>query len=125
MTMAAFSAPHRYGVRPYVAIEGRRGVYLGNSEDYVTRFNMLVRKWRAETAYVSSTKVMFDHPAFVEIVGMGELVIPLIISEISRQPDLLLGALTRITGENPVSEAERGNVYLMAIAWIEWYRRRP
>jgi hypothetical protein len=67
---------------------------------------------------------MFDHPAFVEMVSMGDRAIPLIIGEIERQPDLLVGALVRITGENPVPQDDQGDVYAMAMAWIEWYRRR-
>jgi hypothetical protein len=55
---------------------------------------------------------------------MGEKAIPLIIGEISRQPDLLFGALSRITGENPVSKNAQGDVYAMVTAWIEWNRRR-
>src|SRR5262245_49980008 len=118
MNMAVTSsAPAKMGVRSFEPIAGRRGHYKQHAEDYVARFSKLVRKWRADTAYTSSATEMFEHPAFIEIVGMGDIVVPLIIEEIERQPDLLVGALTRITGENPVAAGDRGNVYAMAIAW--------
>jgi hypothetical protein len=67
---------------------------------------------------------MYSHPAFIEIVLMGHRVVPLIIEELKKRPDLLVGALPRITSENPVSTSDRGNIYAMALAWIEWYRRK-
>jgi hypothetical protein len=121
---ALFETQPKFGVRPFEVAVGRPGRYTKHAEDYVSRFFKLVRKWRAETAYASSTSEMFNHSAFIEIVRMGVPVIPLIVFELKRQPDLLVAALTRITGENPVSTGDRGNVYAMASAWIEWYQRR-
>ena len=117
MNQAVIARPPRLGVRPFVDPPTRRGRYGPHGEDYVTRFYTLVRRWRAETAYVSSTTEMFTHPAFVEIVQMGKKVIPLIVGELRKQPDWLLGALVRITGENPVAARDRGEVYAMALAW--------
>lgn len=117
--------PPRLGLDGFIEIFGRRGRYSRHSEDYVSRFYRLVRRWRAQTAYVSSATAMFDHPAFVEIVGMGNKVVPLILGELRYQPDLLVGALPRITGENPVLPQDSGDIYAMARAWIEWYQPRP
>ena len=118
------SAPFKVGVRSFYADTGRHGRYSGNGEDYVSVFHKLVRRWRQETSYVSSTDQIFSHPSFLEIVGMGEKVIPLIIQELETQPDLLIGALAIISGDDPVSDGDRGNVYAMALAWIEWGKRR-
>jgi hypothetical protein len=118
------SRPFRVSIRPFKYVVIRPGRYAKHEDDYVSRFNRSVRKWRAETAYLSSTTDMFEHPSFIKIVQMGPKAAPLIISEISRQPDLLLGALPKITGENPVPSTDRGDIYAMASAWIEWYRRR-
>lgn len=125
MTMAVtLSSPLRAGIRSFQSDSGRPGKYARNGEDAVSRFHRLVRKWRIETAYVSSTSELFEHPSFVEIVSMGKEAVPLIIDELERQPDLLVGALTRITGENPVTTGDQGDVYAMIIAWNDWFQRR-
>lgn len=103
---------------------GRQRRYDRNTDDYVSRFRRLLRTWRAATAYVSSLDEMFEHPAFASIVQMGGKVVPLIIDELRRNPDLIVGALPIITGEDPVTERDRGDVYAMAVAWIEWGHRR-
>lgn len=102
--------------------QGRR--YLGHGEDFVTRFHRLVRVWRSETAHCSSLDTKFSHPAYVEIVGMGRKVIPLIIAEIQRQPDWLFGALPEITGEDPIADADRGDLDAMISSWVQWASRR-
>jgi hypothetical protein len=98
--------------------------YPQSAKDYVGRFYELVRKWRAETFMMSSATEALEHPAFKEIVSMGAKAISLIIQEIEMQPDLLIAALPILTGEDPVSEADRGDFAAMSIAWIEWYRRK-
>ncbi|MBZ9885629.1 hypothetical protein LB535_25135 [Mesorhizobium sp. CA10] len=113
-----------FGIRPFRELVGTRGQYHKSKEDYVSRFYQLVRTWRAETAYSSSSSEMFSHPAFREIVSMGRVVVPLIVQELRRQPDLLVAALPQITGDDPVSEDDRGDIYAMAASWIEWYQRR-
>ena len=123
-TTVTLSSPLRVGLRSFQSDSGRPGKYTKNIEDTVSRFHRLVRQWRIETAYVSSTSDLFGHPAFEEIVSMGREAVPLIIDELERQPDLLVGALTRITGENPVTSADRGDVYAMVIAWQDWFQRR-
>jgi hypothetical protein len=124
MNNAVLAPPSRFGIQPFTDVVGKRGRYTGHGEDFVSRFYRLVRRWRAETAYVSSATDMFEHPAFVEIVGMGRKLIRLIIDELRQQPDHLVGALVRITGQNPVLMHDRGDVYAMATAWIEWYQRQ-
>jgi hypothetical protein len=123
-SQAMLVPPGRFGgVRGFKDVMGKRGRYAAHAEDYVGRFYRLLRKWRAETAFLSSTTEMYSHPAFIEIVLMGNKVVPLIVQELRKRPDLLVGALSRITSENPVSANDRGNVYAMAAAWIEWFNR--
>lgn len=116
--LASAPKPRR---RDYTPIIGTPRRYTQHKDDYVSRFKRLVRKWRAETAYVSSTTDLLEHPAVAEIISMGDIVVPLIIDELRVQPDQLVGALVRITGENPISPCDRGDIYAMAAAWIEWH----
>lgn len=118
------TVPTRFGVRATRSDSSRPGRYKGHGEDYVARFHKLVRQWRSDTAHLSGAGEIFSHVAFREIVAMGDKAIPLVVSEIETQPDLLVAALPAITGDDPVASGDRGNVYAMVVAWIDWYRRR-
>lgn len=109
-------------VRSYSTI--RQGHYLPTKFDYSDRFQQHVRRWRFDTMFTSSVEKAISHPSFREIVSMGEKVVPLIISEISSRPDMLMIALQLITGENPVQDRHRGQMTEMASDWIDWYRRK-
>ena len=91
--------------------------------DYLSRFRKLVEKWRAQTIYMSSIDEIVEHPAFQEIVAMGEDIIPEILGEIRYQPDLLFLALQIITGENPMSQTGKGDVLAAVDAWLQWANR--
>jgi hypothetical protein len=86
------------------------------------RFRRLADAWRAETAYLSSSTAIFEHPAYQEIIQMGPEAIPLLLRELSADPDHWAWALTSITGENPVPPADRGNLPRMTEAWLRWGR---
>ena len=60
------------------------------------------------------------HPAYQEIIGMGERAVPLLLAELRREPDDWFWALHAITGANPVPAASRGNARTMAEAWLRW-----
>ena len=65
---------------------------------------------------------MAMHPAYQEIIGMGELAVPLILAELERDPDHWFWALKAITGADPVPEHCRGHLEEMAQAWLRWGR---
>ena len=100
------------------------GIYKPTGDDYVARFRRLVRQWRAATLYSSSGRECIEHPKFREILGMGDKILPLIIEEITVQPDPLIAALPILTGADPVTDRERGNFAAMATVWIEWFNNR-
>ncbi len=84
------------------------------------RFRRLTEQWKAETRFLSSTTAIAEHPAYREIVAMGEAVLPLIFDDLSRNPGQWYSALAILTGENPVAEADRGKIHAMTRAWLEW-----
>ena len=97
------------------------------SRDYVDaspRFRVLAEDWRRSTRLLSSIHAMVANPAYLEIVGMGRPALPLILAELSRQPDHWFPALVAISGENPVQDADAGNVRRMTASWLEWGRSR-
>jgi hypothetical protein len=103
------------GLRPET---GPRG-----SEDMETKFRALVKRWKKETAHLSSAARMARHPAYQEIIDMGQPVVPLLLAELRRKPNFWFAALRAITGENPVPPESAGSIE-MARAWVEWGRSK-
>ena len=89
-----------------------------------TKFRGLVKRWKKETAHLSSAARMASHPAYQEIIGMGQKVVPLLLAELKRKPDFWFAALRAITGENPVPPESAGKIKEMARAWIVWGRSK-
>jgi hypothetical protein len=88
------------------------------------RFRQLAKQWKQETEHLSSTARMIRHPAYQEIIRMGEPAVPLLLAELRRDPDFWFAALRTITGDDPVPAASTGKVREMARAWIEWGRAK-
>jgi len=88
------------------------------------RFRALAERWKKETAHHSNVAKKALHPAYQEIIGMGEGAVPLLLMELRREPDDWFWALHAITGANPVPAAGRGNVRAMTDAWVQWGREK-
>jgi hypothetical protein len=84
------------------------------------RFSMLKAEWEADTAHLSSVTEIAMHPAYQQIIGMGPIAIPLILSEMKKKPDHWFWALKSITGEDPVLQENRGQIMQMTKAWLRW-----
>jgi hypothetical protein len=87
------------------------------------RFRQLAEQWRGETAHLSNIRKKALHPAYQEIIGMGEPAVPLILTEMKRQPGQWFWALHAITGADPIAEELRGKLIEMTEAWLEWGRQ--
>ena len=94
------------------------------STEVVDKFYALATEWQNEVAGMSSTAQMSQHPAYQEIISMGTKIVPLLLSELKKNPLYWLAALSAITGENPVKPEQRGRVKQMASAWMEWGRNQ-
>ena len=84
------------------------------------QFRRLESSWMAEVGYHSSSTILINHPAFQEIISLGDAVVPLLLRDLEREPHLWVWALPRITGANPVEYADRGNIAKMSEAWVRW-----
>lgn len=82
------------------------------------------RKWINEVRYESSTTRIVMNHNYQQIIGLGPEVVPLIIQQLKEKPNYWFWALETITGENPVSPIQRGNIREMRNAWLEWGRRK-
>src|SRR5438876_3946469 len=90
------------------------------SEEELAHFHTLAERWKKETGHHSNIAKRDLHPAYQEILGMGERVVPLLLAELHREPDDWFWALHAIAGANPVAAESRGNLPAMAHAWLRW-----
>lgn len=95
-----------------------------SSETIEQRFRRLESKWMAETGHLSSYTAMVAHPAFREIVGMGEPVVRLMLRDLQDQRRLWVWALPEITGADPVAPGDAGKIAKMSEAWLRWGREQ-
>lgn len=87
-----------------------------------TRFLTLKKEWEDNTAYLSSMTKIVMHPAYQQIIGMGQIAIPFILSEMRKKPDHWFWALRSITGKDPVLPEHRGRFKQMTEDWLKWGR---
>ncbi len=84
------------------------------------RFDELADRWERETVLLSNSSRAARHPAHREIVGMGEIAVPLILERMRSQGRHWFQALRDITGADPVKPEDRGNVASMQASWLDW-----
>ncbi len=101
-------------------LQTKQGPPAEPTETVEHKFGRLAKDWLAGTTFVSSTSDLVSHPAFQEIVEMGPAVIPLLLRELANHTGQWHRALRRITGIDPTSAAERGNIDKAADAWLRW-----
>jgi hypothetical protein len=84
------------------------------------RFRQLEAEWLAATGVLSDDTAIVEHPAFRDIIALGEAVVPLMLRDLEKRPRLWVWALPQITGENPVPATDRGSIARMSEAWLRW-----
>ena len=82
------------------------------------RFDTLVRQWTEETRLSSSMREICTHPAYQEVIRLGEYVIPLIVEEMSMGELHWSWALSQITGQNPAANTESPRA--ATDVWLQW-----
>lgn len=95
-----------------------------SDESIAEKFSRLTHQWKHDAAFVSSVHTMSMHSAYQQIIGMGDAAIPLMLSELAREPDHWFWALNAITGVDPVRPSDRGDIQKMAQAWLKWGRAK-
>lgn len=95
-----------------------------SSTNVEATFKTLVNQWCQETRGMSSTDEMSMHPAYQSIIGMGEIVVPLLLRELENKTGRWFWALKSITREDPVPAEYRGKTQEMIKIWLEWGKQR-
>lgn len=84
------------------------------------KFRQLHQEWKAQTVALSSTHEIALTPAYQQIIGLGVEALPLILADLRATQDHWFWALKAISGDDPVSYDDRGDVDAMTSAWVRW-----
>ena len=101
------------------------------TEELESTFKELVKIWHRETAYHSNDHIRTHHPAYLQIIGFGEPVLPLIFRELEENGGHWFWALRAITGTNPEPPPEKISAGWVGLdikairkAWLKWGREQ-
>lgn len=109
---------------------------LESDADFAKRFARLAATWHEDTRFSSRMGRDAEHPAYREIIAMGERAVPLLLADLERNGGHWFIALHQITGaEPPIPEGHRGNKEVapgwigydikgMQAAWLAWGREK-
>ena len=86
------------------------------------RFRRLAAIWHRETDYLSSMSEASNHPAYREIIDLGQEVVPLLLRDLEEHHTHWFAALRAITGAQPIPKSAAGDIPKMAEAWLHWAR---
>lgn len=87
-------------------------------------FHSCLQKWKEETKFTSSLMEIIMHPSYQRIIGLGPVVIPFVLQELSENGGHWFWALQSLTGENPVPMEDQGRTRKMAEAWFQWGKQK-
>lgn len=88
--------------------------------ELMAQFQQLAFEWKSATAGLSSPRAIIEHPAYPQIIAMGEPILPLIFRDLQDNGGWWYPALRTLTGANPVPADVQGQPELNAAAWLCW-----
>ncbi|MHB1560123.1 MAG: hypothetical protein ACYC61_21950 [Isosphaeraceae bacterium] len=98
----------------------RKTIDSTRADEIAASFHRLAEEWKSETAPLSSIRLKKEHPAYHQLVAMGEPAIPLILADLARKPSHLFWVLRDITNMNPADPVVARDFRDVIRAWIEW-----
>ena len=89
-----------------------------NVDQHVQR---LLDTWRTDTAYLSSSSRVLEHPAYQELINLGSIALPALFRDLEKTRDGHLSkALSAVTGVHPIPKEDRGQICKIAETWLRW-----
>ena len=83
-------------------------------------FEILADEWIRERPRRADVAAMAKHPAYQQIIEMGDPAVGWLLGKLAEKPDHWFPALNRITGATPVPEQSQGKLEAMTEAWLSW-----
>jgi hypothetical protein len=94
------------------------------AETLEEKFNRLADTWQTAVAHLSSSSKRDNHPAYQEIIALGQPVVPLLLRDLERTSRHWFTALSLITKANPVAAEDAGNIRKMVQKWLDWGKKQ-
>jgi hypothetical protein len=91
-------------------------------ESFKERFDRLADAWHSAVAHHSSSRIRHNHPAYQEIIAMGQAVVPLLLRDLETNQRHWFAALAAITGADPIGDEDAGDISKMSEGWLRWGR---
>jgi hypothetical protein len=85
-------------------------------------FDQPLAQSRSETDHLSDAVATLMHPAHLKIIGLGQTVLPLILSDLGQGGGPWFTALKAITRADPVQPRHELTAKLMRADWLQWGR---
>jgi hypothetical protein len=89
-------------------------------KNLINKFEKLKAQWEKDTSHHSSMSIICNHPAYQEIIKMGDAIVPILLADLKKAPQHWFWALCVITGANPVPLEDRGKIKKMVNHWLKW-----
>ena len=83
-------------------------------------FQILADEWERELPRGVDVTQMVEHPAYQQIIEMGEPAVGWLLERLAERPARWFPALHSITGASPVPEQSHGKLKEMTEAWLSW-----
>ena len=96
-------------------------------------FNQLAAQWEKETAFHSNSYFITNHPAYCQIIEMGDAILPLVFKELEKGHTAVHWpcVLKAITGADPAPPPEPLPAGFVALdikaihqSWLQWGRQQ-
>ena len=95
------------------------------TQELEATFNKLAEQWVKETAFHSFGYFITNHPAYCDIVAMGEPALPFVFREMEKDGYHWHYMLHEITGFFPaLAEEDIGSSKKLDDAWLKWGREQ-
>ena len=88
------------------------------------RFVRLANEWKEQTGHYSLEWQRMMHPSFLEIIHIGQPVLPLILKDLQANGGHWSAALELLTGENPVLAEHLGFTSREREDWLAWGKEK-
>lgn len=93
---------------------------VGEDKSAVIRdiFETLADEWEAESRLESSFAQIFGNDKYLQIIGLGPLVLPHMLERFRAEPERWVGALKAVTRSNPATDESSREAVIDA--WEHW-----
>ncbi|MDP6422106.1 MAG: hypothetical protein FI707_13325 [SAR202 cluster bacterium] len=105
----------------------RESIMQANSPDEPIlrdKFRRLAKTWRDETGMYSVDVKKIAHPAYREIIELGDQAIPLILADLEQHGGHWHHALEAILGYSPIKGDAKINLRELKERWLAWGREK-